>query len=116
MQRPTFRSVRVVLSSLLLVAVALLVGASSASSGVGGTTAGAVYKGLALATAATGPQLYATDFADGRVDVFNSSFGTGIASGGFRDPNLPGGYAPFGIATVNGMLVVTYAKQQAGSE
>jgi uncharacterized protein (TIGR03118 family) len=82
---------------------------------VGVQRAGAVYKGLALATAATGPQLYATDFVGGHVDVFNSSWGTGVASGGFADPALPAGYAPFGIANVNGMLVVTFAKQEAGS-
>jgi uncharacterized protein (TIGR03118 family) len=80
------------------------------------TKADAVYKGLALANAATGPQLYATDFVGGHVDVFNSSFGPGVATGGFVDPKLPSGYAPFGIATVNGMLVVTFAKQQPGSE
>ena len=82
---------------------------------VGVQLAGAVYKGLALATAASGPQLYATDFVGGHVDVFNASWGTGVASGGFTDPRLPAGYAPFGIASVNGMLVVTFAKQQAGS-
>jgi uncharacterized protein (TIGR03118 family) len=76
----------------------------------------AVYKGLALATAASGPQLYATDFVGGHVDVFNSSFGPGVATGGFVDPNLPSGYAPFGIQTVNGQLIVTFAKQQPGSE
>jgi uncharacterized protein (TIGR03118 family) len=83
---------------------------------VGVAKPGAVYKGLALANAASGPQLYATDFVGGHVDVFNSSFGTGVATGGFVDPKLPSGYAPFGIATVNGMLVVTFAKQQPGSE
>lgn len=83
---------------------------------VAAMTAGAVYKGLALASAASGRQLYATDFVGGRVDVFNSSFGPGVASGGFVDPQLPAGYAPFGIAAVNGMLVVTFAKQQPGSE
>jgi uncharacterized protein (TIGR03118 family) len=76
------------------------------------TTAGAVYKGLALA----GGQLYATDFVGGRVDVFSSSFGAGTATGGFVDPNLPSGYAPFGIAAVSGKLVVTFAKQEPGSE
>ncbi len=79
---------------------------------VGVTTAGAVYKGLALA----GGQLYATDFVGGKVDVFNSSFGAGTATGGFVDPNLPSGYAPFGIAAVSGKLVVTFAKQEPGSE
>jgi uncharacterized protein (TIGR03118 family) len=80
------------------------------------TKNGAVYKGLALANAASGPQLYATDFVGGRVDVFNSSFGAGVATGDFVDPHLPAGYAPFGIAAVNGMLVVTFAKQEPGSE
>jgi uncharacterized protein (TIGR03118 family) len=79
---------------------------------VGVTTAGAVYKGLALA----GGQLYATDFVGGKVDVFNSSFGAGTATGGFVDPKLPSGYAPFGIAAVSGKLVVTFAKQESGSE
>ena len=91
-------------------------GVDATHSVVGVTTPDAVYKGLALANATSGPQLYATDFAGGHVDVFNSSFGTGVATGGFDDPNLPRGYAPFGIASVDGMLVVTYAKQQAGSE
>jgi uncharacterized protein (TIGR03118 family) len=75
----------------------------------------AVYKGLALATAASGPQLYATDFVGGHVDVFNASWGAGVATGGFADPSLPSGYAPFGIANVGGMIVVTFAKQEPGS-
>jgi len=82
---------------------------------VGVSRPDAVYKGLALATAASGPQLYATDFVGGHVDVFNSTWGTGIATGGFVDPSLPSGYAPFGIANVGGKLVVTFAKQEAGS-
>ena len=31
-------------------------------------------------------------------------------------PKLPKGYAPFGIQTLNGMVFVTYAKTQAGSD
>jgi uncharacterized protein (TIGR03118 family) len=84
----------------------------AANTVVGVKTAGAVYKGLALA----GGQLYATDFVGGKVDVFNSSFGAGTAPGGFVDPKLPPGYAPFGIAAVRGKLVVTFAKQEPGSE
>src|SRR5205823_970758 len=56
-------------------------------------TTGAVYKGLAIA----GNRLYATDFHNGRVDVFNSSFQPVTTSGGFVDPQIPAGYAPFGI-------------------
>ena len=83
---------------------------------VGATTPDAVYKGLALASRGGQPQLYATDFVGGKVDVFNSSWGEGEATGGFVDPGLPSGYAPFGIAAVSGNLVVTFAKQQPGSE
>jgi uncharacterized protein (TIGR03118 family) len=81
----------------------------------GVTVPGAVFKGLALSTNGGQQQLYATDFVGGKVDVFNSSWGVGTASGGFNDPNLPVGYAPFGIANVGGNLVVTFAKQEPGS-
>jgi uncharacterized protein (TIGR03118 family) len=72
-------------------------------------TDGAVYKGLALAA----NQLYATDFHNGKVDVFDSSFHSVTTSGGFVDSQIPRGYAPFGIQNVGGDLVVTYAKQDA---
>jgi len=76
---------------------------------------GAVYKGLAIASTATGDFLYATDFHNGRVDVFNGSFHDVTAPGSFADPNIPSGYAPFGIQNVGGNLVVTYAKQNAAA-
>ena len=47
--------------------------------------------------------------------MFNASWGAGVATGGFADPNLPSGYAPFGIANAGGMIVVTFAKQTPGS-
>src|SRR5207245_4909473 len=73
------------------------------------TSAGAVYKGLAIA----GNMLYATDFHHGRVDVFDGSFQPVDTAGAFVDPAIPAGYAPFGIQNVNGTIVVTYAKQDA---
>jgi uncharacterized protein (TIGR03118 family) len=69
----------------------------------------AVYKGLAIA----GNRLYATDFHNGRVDVFDDHFQPVNTSGGFVDPHIPVGYAPFGIQNVGGKIVVTYAKQDA---
>ena len=38
---------------------------------LGFTHAGAIYKGLAIATAAAGPQLYAANFRNGRCSVFS---------------------------------------------
>jgi uncharacterized protein (TIGR03118 family) len=74
---------------------------------------GPVYKGLALATNSSGVFLFATNFRDGTVDVFDSSFKPAKLSGSFRDRRIPPGYAPFGIALVNGNLFVTYALQDA---
>ena len=72
---------------------------------------GAIYKGLALATTAAGDRFYATDFHNGRVDVFDSSFNLVTGAGAFVDPDLPSGYAPFGIQTIGSRVFVTYAKQ-----
>jgi uncharacterized protein (TIGR03118 family) len=74
---------------------------------------GAVYKGLALATNSAGVFLYATNFRAGTIDVFDSTFKPAKLSGSFRDPKIPAGYAPFGIALVDGNLFVTYALQDA---
>src|SRR5438552_2463579 len=72
---------------------------------------GAIYKGLALATTAAGDRFYATDFHNGRVDVFDASFALVTGAGAFVDPGLPSGYAPFGIQTIGSRIFVTYAKQ-----
>src|SRR2546428_3007393 len=78
---------------------------------------GAVYKGLAIALGtSTGDLLYATNFHAGTVDVFNSTFAqvnSTLPPGAFTDPDLPPGYAPFGIQNLNGVIYVTYALQDA---
>jgi uncharacterized protein (TIGR03118 family) len=74
---------------------------------------GAVFKGLAIDTTRFGTFLYATDFHNGRVDVFNTRFHLVHLFGDFRDRHLPPGYAPFGIRAINGFIYVTYAKQDA---
>ena len=83
---------------------------------VGSSGAGSIYKGLAIATTATGPQLYATDFHDARIDVFNATWAAVQTSGGFVDPKIPAGYAPFGIQTIGARIFVTYAKQGPGAK
>jgi uncharacterized protein (TIGR03118 family) len=74
---------------------------------------GAVYKGLALGSNATGNFLFATNFRAGTIDVFDKNFAGAKLSGNFSDPNIPAGFAPFGIANISGNLYVTYAKQNA---
>jgi len=78
--------------------------------------AGAIYKGLAIATTASGPQLYATDFHNARVDVFNATWASVETSGGFVDSKIPAGYAPFGIQTIGPRIFVTFAKQGPGAK
>lgn len=73
----------------------------------------AVYKGLTIATSDSGTFLYASNFHDGTVDVFDSGFHQVQMPGGFTDPTIPDGYAPFGIQELNGLIYVSYAKQNA---
>jgi uncharacterized protein (TIGR03118 family) len=91
--------------------------------GLQGTTAivvadrsnvGAIYKGLAIADTAAGPRLYAADFHNARIDVFNASFG--LVPGGFVDSSLPAGYAPFNVQTIGDRVFVAYAKQDEAAE
>ena len=76
---------------------------------------GAIYKGLALATNGNSYYLYATDFHNGKIAVFDSSFKPATLSGAFADSKIPAGYAPFGIQSISGNLYVTYAKQGPGA-
>ncbi|HVU88840.1 MAG TPA: TIGR03118 family protein [Pirellulales bacterium] len=76
---------------------------------------GAVFKGLAIGTSAGSQFIYATDFHNNRIDVFNSSFAPVVPSGSFSDPNLPAGFAPFGIQNIGNQLFVTYAKQDGAA-
>jgi uncharacterized protein (TIGR03118 family) len=77
---------------------------------------GAVYKGLATATFSGASYLYAADFRNGRIDVYDSTWNrVTLPGGGFTDPGLPAGYAPFGIQAIGGRIYVAYAQHAAGS-
>jgi len=74
---------------------------------------GAVYQGLAMASTASGDLIYAANFKNGSVDVFNGNFAPESLSGSFTDPVLPAGYAPFNIQNLNNKLYVAFARQNA---
>jgi uncharacterized protein (TIGR03118 family) len=76
----------------------------------------AIFKGLALAANGIGSFLYATDFHNGKIVVLDTNFTPVERPGLFDDPQLPAGYAPFGIQNINGDLYVTFAKQDANKE
>ncbi|MDR5778667.1 TIGR03118 family protein [Caballeronia sp. LZ065] len=84
---------------------------------VDSSASGAIYKGLALGTLPSGGhRLYATDFHNNRVDVFDGAFNRIAVPGGFADTQIPAGFAPFGIQTIGAKIFVTYAKQDADAE
>jgi uncharacterized protein (TIGR03118 family) len=76
----------------------------------------AIYKGLALASNTTGNYLFATDFHNGKIDVFDREFRPATLSGSFAVPSLPPGFAPFGIHLIGTKLYVTYAMQDDDKE
>jgi len=73
------------------------------------STSGDVFTGLAISTGASNT-LYAADFAHGNIAVFDGSFAPVTPAGGFTDPTLPAGYAPFGIQQIGGKIYVAYAQ------
>jgi uncharacterized protein (TIGR03118 family) len=88
-------------------------GGVSTQAQVGFSDPTAVYKGLAINPDPVSPRLYATNFRAGAIDEFDGTFHLVSHPGKFEDPNLPTGYAPFGIANLGGKLYVTYALQDA---
>lgn len=72
---------------------------------------GAVYTGLASGSSGGSNFLYAADFNNNRIDVFNGTFGLTSLAGSFVDPGLPAGYSPFNIQNLGGQLYVEYALQ-----
>jgi len=80
---------------------------------VDNSATGAVYKGLAIGSNASGNFLYAANFHDGTIDVFDKNFALASLAGSFSDPDIPDGFAPFNIQNLDGQLYVTYAKQDA---
>lgn len=66
---------------------------------------GTVFRGIAVAH----DRLYATDFHNARVLVFDSRWRRVLRRGAFSDPAIPAWYAPFGIAAFGGHIFVTYA-------
>jgi uncharacterized protein (TIGR03118 family) len=70
----------------------------------------AAYTGLALATSGGNDFLFAADFANAKIDVFNSTFVKQVlGAGAFTDPNLPAGYSPYNVQNINGKIYVEYA-------
>jgi uncharacterized protein (TIGR03118 family) len=70
---------------------------------------GAVYKGITLHTNTGTPLLLLANFSEGTVDVYD----TNLDLVQYSDPHAPDGYAPFNVKNLGGLVVVTFAKQDA---
>lgn len=84
------------------------VDASNAIVAYDGSGHGSSYKGLALD--ASNSLLFAADFTNDRIEVFNSSF---TMTNSFTDKSLKH-YGPFNVALLNGNLYVAFARQGKG--
>ncbi len=81
----------------------------------------AVYKGLAIASVRGRNFIYATNFSESRIDIYDNQFKPARGKDFKKDPKrraftdmgspaIPKDYGPFGIANIGGKLYVTYAK------
>ena len=76
---------------------------------------GAEYTGLAMGNDNGASRIYAADFHNNKIDVFDSQFQKVSMSGRFVDPALPAGFAPFGIQAIGNDIFVAYAKQDSSA-
>ena len=71
------------------------------------------YKGVAIAQSSSGARLFAAAFGTGTVDVLDNKYQPVTCEGGFVDPNMAKGYAPFNIYSNGSVLLVSYARQDS---
>ena len=75
----------------------------------------AVYKGCTFATQGGNTYLYATNFGEHSIDIFDKNWHD-VEGFAFRDPAIPAGFSPFNIANIGGLLYITYAKRTADNQ
>ena len=80
--------------------------------GVNNSASGAIYTGLAITSHSSGNLLYAADFWNNKVDVYNGTFNFVMS---FTDTSLPPGFAPFGIQDIGGQVYVAFAATAGGA-
>jgi uncharacterized protein (TIGR03118 family) len=80
------------------------------------TTDGSTFTGLTSAVVNGKRYLFAANFTNERVDVYDSTFQlVKLPDGSFVDNQLPAGFAPFNVQAIGDDIVVTYALHQQGS-
>jgi uncharacterized protein (TIGR03118 family) len=80
--------------------------------GVDNSSKGASYTGLAVTSKSSGNFVYAADFNNSHIDIYDGTF-TFVKS--FTDPNIPTNFVPNNVQDINGLLYVAYAEKTGGS-
>lgn len=84
---------------------------STALIAVNNSSSNASYTGLGITSHSSGNFLYAADFNNNKIDVYDGSFKF-VTS--FTDPKVPKAYVPFNVQDINGQLYVAYARADEG--
>jgi len=90
--------------------------APSRNAFVKASTPGAVYTGLAIGKTAAGNFIYAADFENRKIDVFDGQYAPATPAGSFKDPSVPASYSPINIQNLGGKLYVAYARQDGDGD
>lgn len=86
------------------------------------SASGAIFTGLTMATDGNGNYyLYAADFKNAKIDVFNSDFSPVTSGFNFYDSAIPAGYAPYNVQNIpnssgTAQIYVTYAQPSATAQ
>jgi uncharacterized protein (TIGR03118 family) len=79
---------------------------------VNNSSSGASYTGLAITNKPSGNRIFAADFNNNKVDVYDGKFQF-VTS--FTDHSLPAGFAPLGIQDINGQVYVAFGATNGGT-
>src|SRR5205085_6450151 len=71
----------------------------------------AIYKGLAQGSSGGANYLYAADFLNGKIDVFDSTFKTATLAGSFTDPTFPSVFVPINVINFCSKITITYSNK-----
>jgi uncharacterized protein (TIGR03118 family) len=89
-------------------------GPNSTTGVIAASHAGHVYTGLANGSNSGGNRLYAADFNNGNIDVYDGTYALTTTTGSFADPTIPttagNTFHPYNIQNIGGSLYVMYAK------
>ena len=78
---------------------------------VNNSSSNASYTGIGVTAHSSGNFLYAADFNNSKVDIYDGTF-TFVKS--FTDPKVPKTFAPFNVEDINGQVYVTFAAISGG--